>query len=61
MHFIDMGMSDLTGKISLTIDTVEDLQVCNRVANNLAQVGKLDKFDFNTSDVIKIIKRYIRV
>ena len=58
LHLIDMGMTDLTGKISLTIDTIEDFQVCNRVAGYLARAGKLDKFDFNTSDVIDIIKGF---
>ena len=61
MHYIDMEMSDLSGKISLTVDTVEDLKICNGIAYHLARLGKLDKFDFNTSDVINIIKKDISV
>jgi spore coat polysaccharide biosynthesis protein SpsF (cytidylyltransferase family) len=56
MHFIDMEMSCLSKKISLTIDTLKDFQVCNRIANDLARAGKLDKFDYKTSHILEIIK-----
>ena len=56
MHFIDMRMTEFAQKISLTIDTNQDFQFCNHIANDLARAGKLAEFNFKTSDIIHIIK-----
>jgi spore coat polysaccharide biosynthesis protein SpsF (cytidylyltransferase family) len=59
IHLIDMEMQEIAERISLTIDTIEDLQFCNRIASALTNNGTAENFNFLSSDVIEIANRLL--
>jgi spore coat polysaccharide biosynthesis protein SpsF (cytidylyltransferase family) len=58
-EYLDMNLDPFDRRISLTVDTLEDLEFCNNVANALACEIGFDRFDFTTNDVFRIIKKII--
>jgi spore coat polysaccharide biosynthesis protein SpsF (cytidylyltransferase family) len=59
IHLIDLGMQEIAKKISLTVDTIEDLRLCNRIAMELTGRGISEDFDFRSSDVIEIANKVL--
>ena len=56
IHLVDMGMQDIAERLSLTVDTIEDLQFCNHIASALPSKGTPEYFNFRSSNVIEIAK-----
>jgi spore coat polysaccharide biosynthesis protein SpsF (cytidylyltransferase family) len=59
IHLIDMGLQEIAERISLTVDTVDDLRLCNQIASALTSKGTPENFDFLSSDVIEIVYRLL--
>ena len=55
-EFIDMNLDPFDGRISLTVDTDEDLAFCNAIANALANRIGSNRFDFFSDDIFRLIK-----
>lgn len=54
--WLDYDLDPFDGKVSLTVDTIEDLRRCDQIAQILADKFGKDDFGFTSEDIFKIIR-----